>query len=71
MITRLEKPLRREVLIGKEAYVVTLTPLGLKLVPKGRRKGLELTWDSLVSGDAELAAALRATVASAPQRKDI
>ncbi len=66
MITKLDRPLRREVLIGKHAYVVTLTPLGLTLTPKGKRKGYELAWESLVSGDAELAAALRAATAKAP-----
>ena len=66
MITKLDKELRREILIGKQAYVVTLSPLGIKLTPKGRRKGYELAWESLVSGDAELAAALRAATAKAP-----
>jgi hypothetical protein len=65
-MTKLDKPLRREILIGRHAYVVTLTPLGLKLVQKGRRKGYELTWESLISGDAELAVALRAATAKAP-----
>jgi hypothetical protein len=67
MITKLEKPLRREILIGKHAYVVTLSPLGLTLTPKGKRKGYELAWESLISGDAELAVALRAATAKGPQ----
>ena len=66
MTTKLEKPLKREILIGKHAYVVTLSPLGLKLTPKGKRKGYELSWESLISGDAELAAALRAATARGP-----
>ena len=64
-MTKLDKPLRREILIGRHAYVVTLTPLGLKLAQKGRRKGYELAWESLISGDAELALALRAATAKA------
>jgi hypothetical protein len=67
MMTKLDKPLRREILIGKHAYVVTISPLGLKLTPKGKRKGYELEWESLISGDAELAMALRAATAKAPE----
>ena len=65
-MTKLDKPLKREILIGRHAYVVTIDPLGLKLTPKGRRKGYELTWEALISGDAALAVALRAATAKAP-----
>ena len=34
-----------------------------KLVAKGKRKGVELTWADLLSGDAGFAAALQASVA--------
>jgi hypothetical protein len=63
MATKLDKPLRREVAIEGEAYMLTISPEGLKLVPKGRRKGLELAWKALVSGDAALATALNASLA--------
>jgi hypothetical protein len=42
--------------------MLTITPEGLKLVPKGRRKGQELTWSALVSGEAALATALNASL---------
>jgi hypothetical protein len=61
--TKLEKTLKREVSIGGRPFVVSLSPEGLKLVGKGRRKGLELSWDDLASGDAALATALNASVA--------
>jgi hypothetical protein len=61
--TKLEKTLKREVSIGGRPFVVSLSPEGLKLVGKGRRKGLELSWDDLASGDAALASALNASVA--------
>jgi len=64
MATKLEKALKREVQIGETAYMLTIDPQGLKLVVKGKRNGLELTWQSLVSGDAALAAGLNASVAS-------
>ena len=62
MATKLEKPLRREVEIDGQPYMVTLSPEGLKLVPKGKRKGLELGWKALVSGEAALASALNASL---------
>lgn len=64
MATKLEKPLKREVMIGEQAYMLTISPEGLKLVVKGKRNGLELAWKALVSGDAALATALNASVGS-------
>jgi hypothetical protein len=64
MTTKLDGPLRREVDVKGEAYTLTIDPEGLKLVPKGRRKGLELRWRELVSGDAALAAALQGSLES-------
>jgi hypothetical protein len=63
MATRLERALRREISIRGKPFVVTLSPEGLKLVGKGRRKGLELSWEGLTSGEAALATALNASVA--------
>jgi len=62
MTTKLDRPLRREVTIADEPWVVTLAPDGLKLTRKGHRKGLELAWKALVSGDAALAVALNASL---------
>jgi len=63
MVTKLEKDLRREIEIDGAAYVVTISALGLKVVLKGRRKGLELNWKDLISGEAALATALNASLA--------
>ena len=64
-MTPLDKPLKRELKIEDQLYTLTLTPDELKLVPKGRRKGLALKWSDLVSGDAALAAALQASLQGA------
>jgi len=61
MTTPLDKPLRREITVDDKAYTLTIDPLGLKLVEKGRRNGVELQWKDLLSGDAGLAAALQAS----------
>lgn len=62
MATKLEKPLRREIAIDRNAYIVTLSPEGLKLTEKGKRKGVEIAWVDLVSGQAALASALNASL---------
>jgi hypothetical protein len=42
--------------------MITIAPEGLKVVEKGHRKGLELSWKDIISGDAGLSAALQASV---------
>jgi hypothetical protein len=63
-MTKLDSPLRREVEIDGRLYKLTLDFAGLKLAKKGRRKGLEVTWQALVMGDAALAAGLQASMAA-------
>jgi len=70
MVTRLDKELRREIDIDGAAYVVRISEHGLSLVQKGRRKGIELRWKDLVSGDAALATALNASLSGrVPERR--
>lgn len=61
-MTPLDKPLKRELTIGELAYTLVLDPDGLKLTEKGHRRGVELRWKDLVSGDAALATALQASL---------
>jgi hypothetical protein len=62
MATKLDKALKREIEIDGKPYMLTLSPQGLKLVPKGKRNGLEIAWKDLASGDAALATALNASL---------
>lgn len=62
MPTKLEKELKREIEIGKKPYVLRIDPTGLKLTEKGHRKGIELTWQDLTTGEAALATALNASL---------
>lgn len=62
MMTPLDKPLRRELDIDGRPHTLTVDPEGLKLVEKGRRKGITLRWQDLVSGDAALATVLQASL---------
>jgi hypothetical protein len=64
--TKLEKPLKREISVQDKPFIVTLTPLGLKITAKGRRNGLELAWEAMVTGDAALATALNASLQDPP-----
>jgi hypothetical protein len=63
MTTKLDKPLRREITVDRKIYTLVIDSEHLKVVEKGRRKGIELTWKDLLSGDAAIAAALQASVA--------
>jgi len=61
-MTPLQKTLKRSLSIDGHDYVLAISPEGLKLVPKGKRKGIELKWEALVNGEAALAAALNASI---------
>jgi hypothetical protein len=59
---KLDGPIRRELKLGKELYTVIVSPEGVKIALKGRRKGREISWETLLSGDAELTQALKMSV---------
>jgi hypothetical protein len=40
MTTKLEGPLKREINVGGNPYILTIDPVGLKLVPKRKRKAI-------------------------------
>jgi len=61
MTTKLNSAFKRELDVNGEKYTLTLTPDGFRLVQKGKRKGIELQWSSLVNGEAALATALNAS----------
>ena len=61
-MTPLDKPLKRSLKIKGSDFVVTLTPQALKVTQKGHRRGLEMLWESLISGESALAVALQASV---------
>jgi hypothetical protein len=52
--TRLNKTIKRELELGGQLYMVSMSPEGVRIVPKGKRKGHEISWETLLSGDAEL-----------------
>lgn len=52
MATKLDKAIKRELVQGDKTYTVTIAPEGLKVVEKGKRNGRELSWPSIIGGDA-------------------
>lgn len=54
MATKLDKVLKREIEIDGQAYIAAISPDGIKVTKKGFRKGNEISWRSIVSGDAQL-----------------
>ncbi|MEN9704780.1 MAG: hypothetical protein RLZZ393_659 [Pseudomonadota bacterium] len=48
MTTKLDRPMKREILIDDKAWTLTIDADGLKLVEKGRRNGHEVSWKSIV-----------------------
>jgi hypothetical protein len=61
-VTPLDKTLKRLIKIKGNDFVVTLTPDALKVTRKGHQRGVEMRWESLVSGESALAVALQASV---------
>lgn len=59
MTTRLDKALKREIEVDGKLYTATITPDGIKVVEKGKRNGHEVSWQSIISGDAALRQDLR------------
>jgi hypothetical protein len=64
MTTKLDKSIKRELELDGKLYTVTIAPDGLKVVEKGKRKGQEIPWRSIISGDASLNESLKISVAA-------
>ena len=62
MAAKLDKTIKRELKLGGETYMVSMSPDGVKIVLKGRRKGHEISWETILSGDAELTAQLKVSL---------
>lgn len=62
MTAKLESLVKRELKLGKDIYTVSMSPEGVKIALKGHRKGREISWETLLSGDAELNQQLKMSV---------
>ncbi len=64
MATKLDKVLKREIELDGQSYIAAISPEGIKVTKKGFRKGNEISWRAIVSGDAGLNEDLSASVDS-------
>ncbi len=58
MATKLDKLLKREIEIDGKPYMISLSPDGVKLTEKGKRKGLGVSWKGLANGESATALSL-------------
>ena len=62
MTTPLDRPIKRERELDGTRYTETISPEGIKVTEKGKRKGQEITWRDIISGDAALRRDLKLSV---------
>ncbi len=62
MTAKLDKTIKRELELDGKLYTVAIGPDGVKVTEKGRRNGPELSWRTIISGDATLNENLRSSV---------
>jgi hypothetical protein len=62
MAVKLEKTIKRELEMDGRSYTVAISPEGVKVTEKGKRKGREITWRAIISGDAQLAEELKTSL---------
>jgi len=59
MAVKLEKTIKRELTLDDRTYTIAIAPEGVKVTEKGKRKGREISWRAIISGDAQLAEDLK------------
>jgi hypothetical protein len=62
MTAKLDKTIKRELELDGKLYTIAIGPDGIKVTEKGRRNGPEVSWRSIISGEAELTAGLKASL---------
>ena len=70
MAAKLDKAIKRELDLDGEQYTVTVSPEGVRIVPKGRRKGHEISWHTILSGDAELTQQLKISLDATAEEEE-
>jgi hypothetical protein len=68
MTAKLDKTIKRELELDGKTYTIAIAPDGIKVTEKGRRNGPEVSWRSIINGDANLNENLKISVdASSPE----
>ena len=58
----LDAPIKRQVTIAGSTYTLTIGPENVTIVRKGARKGVCVTWESLLEGTPQLRLALTRSI---------
>lgn len=68
MTAKLDKTIKRELEIDGKTYTIAIGTDGVKVTEKGHRNGPEISWRSIINGDAALNENLKISVdASSPE----
>ena len=70
MTAKLDKTIKRELELDGKLYTIAIAPDGIKVTEKGRRNGQEMSWRSLISGDASLNQDLKISVDATAAQPD-
>ena len=62
MTAKLDKTIKRELDVDGKTYTIAIGPDGVKVTEKGRRNGPEMSWRSIISGDATLQSELNRSI---------
>lgn len=62
MTAKLDKTIKRELEVDGKTYTIAIGPDGVKVTEKGRRNGPEMSWRSIINGDASLNASLNQSI---------
>jgi hypothetical protein len=62
MTAKLDKTIKRELEFDGKTYTIAIGPDGVKVTEKGRRNGPEMSWRSIISGEATLASELNRSI---------
>ena len=62
MTAKLDKTIKRELEIDGKTYPLAIGPEGLQVTETGRRNGPEMSWRSIISGEATLASELNRSI---------
>ena len=62
MTAKLDKTIKRELELDGKVYTIAIGPDGIKVTEKGRRNGPEVSWRSIIGGDATLTEDLKMSV---------
>jgi hypothetical protein len=62
MTAKLDKTIKRELELDGKLYTIAMGPEGIKVTEKGRRNGPEVSWRSIITGEAALTEGLKASL---------